>query len=135
MTDLVSRLAHSEKRSDAYTTLNQDQKWKKLLDGCGAAVKNVDLALIITTNTGGNKKLIIHQGNPVPDEWLPGGKLSPCIYSLHLDCQCAISPLFGGTGGITGINAPVTLNVSSSAHWENLSRNPRSATLAFSINE
>lgn len=135
ITEFVTRLAHSEKRSDAYNTLSRDERWKKLLEGCGAQVKDAKLVLIATTTNGGGKKIVLQQGNAVPPEWLPGGKLSPCIYSLHLDCQCAVSPLFGGTGTIVGINAPVLLNASSSAHWENLSRNPRSADLAFCINE
>jgi len=135
VTDLVNRLAHCETRTAAYTMLKQDERWKKLLAACGAEEKDTKLVLVATTSTGGNKEIIVEQGAPIPTEWLPDGSLGGCVYSLHLDCQCAISPLFGGTGAVTGINAPVALKVSSSAYWTNLSRDPKSPTLAFYIQE
>lgn len=135
VTELVARLARSEKRSDAYTTLNTDGRWKKLLSACGAEVKDAKLVLVATSSKGGNQQIVVQQGNSIPQDWLPDGANSPCTYSLHLDVVCAVAPLFGGTGAITGINAPVNLTVSSSAHWENLSRDPKSPTLAFCIDE
>lgn len=105
------------------------------MNSCGAEIKETNMVLVMTTSTGGKKELIVKQGETIPPDWLPDGKFAPCTYSLHLDCVSAIAPLFGGTGAITGINAPVTLTVSSSAHWENLSRDPKSATLSFYVNE
>lgn len=135
ITELVTRLSHSETRTAAYNTLNNDGRWKASIASCGSEIKDTKLVLVITTATGGKKELIVKQGDVIPPEWLPDGNLAPCVYSLHLDCTCAISPLFGGGGGITGFNAPVALTVSSSAHWENLSRDPKSATLTFFVNE
>lgn len=133
VTDFVSRLAHCQTRSAAYTMLNKDNKWKQLLAACGAEVKDSQLVLVATAKSGG-QKIVIDQGTPIPDQWLPDGKLGGGVYSLHLDCDCAISPLFGG-GNITGFNAPVTLKVSSSAYWTNVARDPKSPTLAFYIQE
>ncbi len=135
LTELVGRLAHSETRSKAYNTLKNDARWRQMLAGCGAEVKSEKLVLVMTTSTGGDKEIIVQEGVPISKDWLPGGSLSPCVYSLHLDCVCAVAPLFGSTGSITGVNAPIPLTVSSSAHWENLSRNPRSSTFAFCIDE
>jgi hypothetical protein len=134
VTDFASRLAHCETRSAAYTMLNQDEQWKKLLAACGTEVKDSKLVLVATTTKGGQESTFV-QGSSIPDEWLPDGSLGGCVYSLHLDCTCAISPLFGGTGSITGVNAPVTLIVSSSAYWTNLARDPKSPTMAFYIQE
>ena len=135
ITELVTRLAHSETRSDAYSTLDRDTRWKKVMAACGAEEKGTKLVLVATTANGGNKEIIVEKGVPIPTEWLPDGSMAPCIYSLHVDSQCAIAPLLGGTGAITGVNAPVTLMVSGSAHWANLSRDPKSSTLAFYIDE
>lgn len=134
ITDLVNKLAHCEKRSDAYTMLN-DPGWKKLLAACNTEEKETKLVLVATTTKGGNKELFVQQNDTVPQEWLPDGSNGPCSYALHLDCQCAISPLFGSNGGVTGFNAPVTLNVSSAAHWMNLARDPKSKTLSFYLEE
>lgn len=133
ISDLILRLAHSETRSDAYRILDMDQRWKKLLAGCGADVRSTKMVLVASTRDG--KRVIVDKGNRIPDEWLPDGKNGPCIYSLHLDCECGIAPLFGGTGNIIGINAPVPLTVTGSAHWENLSRDPKSSSLAYYIDE
>lgn len=133
VSELVVRLAHSETRSDAYKTLATDERWRKVLGGCGATVRSAKLVLVASTGDG--KQVVIDQSGRIPEEWLPGGSNGPCIYSLHLDCECGIAPLFGGTGSIVGINAPVPLTVSSSAHWENLSRDPKSPTLDFYIDE
>jgi|LakMenEpi03Aug12_release.lakeMendotaPanAssembly.Ray.scaffolds.fasta_scaffold710230_2 hypothetical protein len=133
ISDLIVRLAHSEKRSDAYRTFLTDQRWRKLLAGCGADVRSAKLVLVASTS--GGKQIIIDEKSRVPPEWLPDGKNNPCIYSLHIDCECGIAPLFGSTGNITGINAPVPLTVSSSAHWDNQSRDPKDPNLAFCIDE
>lgn len=134
ITDLVNKLAHCEKRSDAYTMLN-DPGWKKLLANCNAEEKETKLVLVATSATGGNKELIVQQNETIPQEWLPDGSNAPCIYSMHLDCKCAISPLLGSGGGLTGFTAPITLNVSSAAHWTNQSRDPKSKTLSFYLEE
>lgn len=105
------------------------------MTSCGAEIKDTKMVLAITTSTEGKKELLVKQGEAIPPDWLPDGKFAPCTYSLHVDCVAAIAPLFGGTGGIAGFNAPITLTISSSAHWENLSRNPKSPTLSFYVNE
>jgi hypothetical protein len=135
ITELVTRLAHSETRSDAYQTLRGDTRWKEFLAACETEARGTKLVLVATTANGGNKSISVEQGVSIPKEWLPDGSMAPCIYSLHLDCDCAISPLFGGPVGIAGVSAPVMLKVSSSAHWANLSRDPKSPTLAFYIDE
>lgn len=133
--ELVTRLAHSEKRSDAYSTLANDDRWVKTLSGFGAQVNSATLVLVASSAKDSSKQIVIQRSGSIPKEWLPDGKMAPCIYSLHLDCECAIAPLFGAGGVITGINAPINLNVSSSAHWDNLSRDPKSSSLAFYIDE
>jgi hypothetical protein len=135
VSELVTRLAHSEKRSDAYKTLKDDSSWKDILASCGVRELGTKLVLVATTANGGSKNIVVAEGASIPKEWLPNGSMAPCIYSLHLECDCAVAPLFGGSGAITGIDAPVMLKVSSSAHWANLSRDPKSPTLAFYVDE
>ncbi len=113
--------------------LMEDEKWIDSLAASGTKMKEATLVLVATTTNGG-KKITVNPGSPIPDDWLPDGSLGGCVYSLRLDCDCAISPLFGG-GNIAGFNAPVPLKISSSANWTNVARDPKSSTLEFYIQE
>src|ERR1700709_2622481 len=67
ITEFVTRLAHSEKRSDAYNTLDRDVRWKKLLEGFGTQVTDTKLVLIATTANGGSKKIVVQRGSACPN--------------------------------------------------------------------
>ena len=133
LNEITHRLAVVEKRSEAYTKLNTDLWWRNFLSNCGVEVSNPKLKLLIC---GKNEtdKLTLNAGADVPDQWLPEGSKGPCVYSLELEADCAISPLYKGeSGGIPGFNSPITFKMQSRSQWENLGRNPR--TTEYFINE
>lgn len=123
---LVSKLAQCEKRSDAYTLMKEDQRWKDLLSKFGVTVSSERLTLSATTGDGA-QRISVLQGQELPATWLPGGANAPCIYSLSLTSNCSIAPVFP--------DKDIDISLFASAQWENLSRDPSSTKLAYFINE
>lgn len=134
ISDLARRLSHCETRSDAYRLMQQDQQWKAILSRCGVTVSGEQLNLIATTSDG-TQSVSVGQGVQLPADWLPGGTKSPCIYSLAVSATCAISPVFSGGGGPSGLKSPINVTIAAGSQWENLARDPRSTTLAYFVNE
>lgn len=134
---VINEYAHSlslvEKRSEAYSRLAANSWWIGFLSKCGVEVSNPKLSLVVCGKSV-TDKLSVAQGNAVPEQWLPRGSKGPCVYSLELSADCAISPLYKSEhGGIPGFNSPVVMNLKSRSQWENLGRNPK--TSEYFINE
>lgn len=132
MSDLTYRLSHCESRTDAYTLLNKDKRWKDLLSKFGVTVSGEQLSLIATTSDGG-ARVVVQQGQQLSPEWLPGGAQGSLIYSLELRAQCSIAPLFHGNAAVPGLTQPVTLVLSTRSQWENVSRDPKSASFFINL--
>ncbi len=126
MSELVRRLAHADKLSEARELMKKEQFWIAFLGQCGVTTENEKLALIVTTSDG-SKGFVVDEGKKVPDEWLPGGSNGPCIYSLSLTADCTISAL------CAGMFQPAKVTVAARTQWENLSKDPRSMT--YFVNE
>lgn len=132
MNEFAHRLALSEKRTEAYQLLANDEGWKTFLSKCGVTVHEPKLTLVACGKDEA-EKLVISQGDMVPASWLPNGTEGPCVYSLELSTECDIAPLYPGNGGMPGFTSPITLTMKSKSQWENLGRNPE--TSAYFLNE
>ena len=130
--EYVHRLALSEKRSDAYVSVNTDTWWKEFCDRCGVTVSDKTLKLLVCGETS-PEKISIPAGTPVGPQWLPGGAKAPCIYTLDLVVSVDIPPVYNGGPAIPGITSPIPLKIEGHSNWENLSRNPVSTE--YFINE
>jgi hypothetical protein len=130
--ELTHRLSLCEKRNDAYQLLTDEKWWTTFLAKCGVSVHDSKLQLIVCGKNSSDK-IVVTQGQTIPDIWLPNGIKGPCVYSLELSTSCDISPLFHGSSGLPGFTSPITLNLKSDSHWENLARNPK--TSAYYLNE
>lgn len=120
------RLGHCEKFSEARTLIVKDTRWLQFLDLCGVAVSNPRLELLVTSSDG-TKRAVFNTGAKIPDEWLPGGVNSPCIYSVGLKGDCTISALYQGP------LKPAVVKVAAHSQWENLAKDPKS--IDYFINE
>jgi hypothetical protein len=136
LANLALRLSHCEKLSDAYTMLLGDQYWKTTLNKFGVDVSGEEIVMLATTGDG-SQKYSVKEGQSWPKEWLPSGANGPYLYSLTVHCQCSINPFFRGDTlpALAGITRPVNFEVSGGSQWENLSRDPKSATLAYFMEE
>jgi hypothetical protein len=126
------KLSLAEKRSDAYFQLANDSGWRDLLRRFGVTLHNPHLALI-ACDPAGSEKIAITAGQAVPDNWLPGGAKSPCVYSLQLSVQADIPPVCPRAAGLPGFSTPITITLCSHSQWENVGRDP--ATGQYYLNE
>jgi len=124
ISNLTRRLAHCEKYSDAEKMLTNETWHRNFLNTCGVNVRNERIRLVASSNAGGGNR--VKQGD-LPDEYLPGGSFSPCIYSLEVQADCTISALYQGPF------KPATIKLTTHSQWENLSKNPKTAQ--YFINE
>lgn len=112
--------------------LSTDTWWSDFASNCGVTVTNKQLKVIVC---GANEsdKLTVTNAQEIPDDWLPEGAKGPCVYTVNMEVDILVSPVFCGSNGIPGITAPVPMNIAAHSHWENLSRDPK--TKEFFINE
>jgi hypothetical protein len=128
----VQALARSEKLSDAHDQLKKHQDMRNaLMRFGGIKVKESRLSLVVVKP---DDELNITYPNRIPDGWLP--QQNGCVHYLQLATLVEISPLaatevFGMS--ITGLNAPVTIRISSRCNWENLGKDV--LTNEFYLNE
>ena len=127
MSELVRRLAHSDKYSEAQAQMKRETWWKTFLGGCGVDISKERMFLLITTSDGAKSFSVSGDETNIPDQWLPGGENAPCIYTLSVAADCSIAPLYAGPF------QPPTVSVAAHAEWENLSKDPQS--LRYFINE
>jgi len=124
--EVSRRLGHCEKFSEAQDLITKDQQWLQLLSLFGVTVNKPQLELLVTTSDG-KRSAVFNGASKLPDEWLPGGANSPCIYSVGLKADCTISALYQGPF------QPAVVRVAAQSQWENLSKDPKS--LYYFINE
>jgi len=136
ISNLALRLSHCEKLTDAQTMLLDDQSWKTTLNKFGVYVSGEQIEMIATTDDG-SRKFSLKEGQSWPQQWLPSGANGPYLYSLNVHCQCSINPFFHSDilPGLAGLTRPVNFEVTGGSQWENLSRDPKSATLAYFMEE
>ncbi len=132
LSELTSRLSHCEKPSDAYTTA-KGESWKAIIAKFGAGVSGERISILAVAGDG-SRTATFTQGQKWPKEWLPGGSYGPCVYSLVVTCDCSITPVYKGCV-IPGLDKPITISLKSNSQWENLSRDPKSNSLAYFIEE
>lgn len=132
MSEMAHRMAVCEKRSDAAKLLADNKWWSSFLTKCGASVKDPSGSLIVVGN-GGGSKTTVGLGTNLPEDKLPNSAQGPYMYSVQLNCDCDIAPLFNAHAGLPGFTKPITFKMSSQAQWENLGRDPQ--TLLYYINE
>lgn len=132
ITEMTHRISVCEKRSDAYNYLKGNQWWTSFLSKCGVSVSNPKLTMIVCGKDVGDKTKFSNSAEISPD-WLPNGTKGPCVYSVQLTADCALSPLFNAQAGLPGFTKPVTISINSQAQWESLGRDPQ--TSAYYLNE
>lgn len=132
ISEYVHRLSLTERRSQAVSMLSSDTWWSDFASKCGVTVTNKKLSVVIC---GANEsdKLTLNQIQDVPANWLPNGDKGPCVYTIQLDVNVDVAPVYAGGAGCPGITAPVPMKISAHSDWENLSRNPK--TKRYFINE
>ncbi len=129
--DYSRKLALCETFSESYALMKADPSLAtRLLRLGGVECKDINLQLRISRvflSPHPDEYVLIEGPRTIPTEWLPGGKKSPCTYSLELKVTTLISPAFlmSGIGlDIPGLTSPVPFEISSAHEWENLARNP-----------
>lgn len=130
--EYTHRLSLAEKRSAALSMLSTDTWWSQFADRWGVNVTNKRLSLVICGASEADK-LTVNGAADVPADWLPGGTRGPCIYTVNLEVDVEISPVFSGGTGVPGITSAVPMKITGHSNWENLSRDPK--TTRFFINE
>lgn len=137
VTSYSVNFARAETLSKAFEQLEQDRNLQDLLKKIGGVdAKHLRLALVITKPAQPDKKLVVEEPKHIPAAWLPDSPQGPFQYELELLAAVEVSPLILinlGEKKIPGLNAPFTVNMISSSHWENLGRNPN--TNEFFMNE
>lgn len=137
VTSFSVNLARAETLSRAFQQMNEDPNIANMMMKIGGVTpKQLKLALLITKSSSPDKKLLVTEPKKIPPNWLPDSPDGPFQYELELSATCEISPLILislGSTKITGLNAPFTINLVSSSHWENLGRNPN--TNEYYMNE
>lgn len=132
ITEYVHRLSLTERRSQAVSMLTSDTWWSDFSSKCGVTVTNKKLSVVICGANEGDK-LTLNQIQDVPANWLPSGDKGPCVYTIQLDVDVDVAPVYAGGSGCPGITAPLPMKISAHSDWENLSRNPK--TKRYFINE
>ncbi len=130
--EMTHRMSVCEKRSEAQSLLKANTWWTDFLAKCGVSVHNTEASFVIV-GKGGNDKTKVILGNALSDDQLPNGNKGPFMYSLQLNCDCDIAPLFNAQAGLPGFTSPITFHMNSQAQWENLGRDPQSSL--YYINE
>lgn len=137
ITSYSVNFARAETLSRAFEQLEEDTNLQDLLKKIGGVnAKRLRLALVITKPSAAEKKLVVEEPKRIPTLWLPDSPNGPFQYELELLATVEISPLLLislGEKKIPGLNAPFTVTIISSSHWENLGRNPN--TNEFFMNE
>jgi len=121
---VVHHMALSETRGQANKFFTAGQ-WKADVEKWGVTVKNAQALLIVNDNAG-SKQITVDAGNQVPDNWLPHSatKGQSFVYSMELDVNAEIPPLFSSDVGLPGLNRPIPFTFRSRAQWENLGADP-----------
>lgn len=129
--------ARAETLSRAYEQLASDTGLPDLLKKIGGVnAKKLKLNFVITNPASPDKKYVVEEPRSIPAAWLPDSKTGPFQYELELAATVEISPLLTvnlGEKKVPGLNAPFTVEMTTSSHWENLGRNPN--TNEFFMNE
>ena len=137
ITSYSVNFARAETLSRAFEQLEEDTNLQELLKKIGGVnAKRLRLALVITKPSSVDKKLVVEEPKRIPSAWLPDSPNGPFQYELELMATVEISPLLLinlGEKKIPGLNAPFSVQMISSSHWENLGRNPN--TNEFFMNE
>ena len=137
ITSYSVNFARAETLSRAFEQMEEDTNLQDLLMKIGGVkAKRLRLALIITQPSSVDKKLVVEEPKHIPTAWLPDSPNGPFQYELELMATVEISPLIEiklGEKKIPGLNAPFTVTMLSTSHWENLGRNPN--TNEFFMNE
>lgn len=137
VTSYSVNFARAETLSRAFDQLEEDANLPNLLKKIGGVnAKRLRLALVITKPGTADKKLVVEEPKHIPAAWLPDAPNGPFQYELELLATVEVSPLLLinlGEKKVPGLNAPFTVNMTSSSHWENLGRNPN--TNEFFMNE
>ena len=132
ITEYVHRLSLTERRSQAVSMLTSDTWWSDFSSKCGVTVTNKKLSVVICGANEGDK-ITLNQTQDVPSTWLPNGDKGPCVYTIQLDVDVDVAPVYAGGAGCPGITSPLPMKISAHSDWENLSRNPK--TKRYFINE
>jgi hypothetical protein len=137
ITSYSVNFARAETFSRAFEQLEGDTNLQDLLKKIGGVnAKRLRLAMVITKPSAVDKKLVVEEPKRIPSAWLPDSPNGPFQYEVELLATIEISPLIVinlGEKKIPGLNAPFTVNMTSTSHWENLGRNPN--TNEFFMNE
>lgn len=137
ITSYSVNFARAETLSRAFDQLEQDTHLQELLNKIGGVnAKRLRLALVVTKPSAVDQKKVFEEPKHIPAAWLPDSPNGPFQYELELLATLEISPLIVinlGEKKIPGLNAPYTVTMISSSHWENLGRNPN--TNEFFMNE
>src|SRR5262249_16874650 len=121
--DCAHRLSMAERRSEAYTVLNEGG-WREFLAQCGVYVHTTpDLEMVVCGQNEADK-IDVGQAASVQDDYLPDGTKGPCLYAMKLSVQADISPLVPGDIGWPGLTMPISTKICCRSDWENLGRDP-----------
>lgn len=132
LTELSHKLVLCDKRSGAYDLFWTDPWPDAILSRCGIKVENETLNLRILGQAD-NSATTVGEGQMISAEWLPNGAKGPCIYSMRIDADFSVEPVFKSCPGIPGLTSPVTFKVHCDSPWENLGRDP--ITSQYFVNE
>ena len=124
--NLNKRMSMAEKMTDAENLLNTDG-WRSQLGHFGIDVQTYGLSLKIISKANADDNVVVPLTSPITNDWLPDGSNCPCVYYLQLSVDTKISPLFTmnlPAVAVPGLTAPVPINLSTSAAWENFGRDP-----------
>lgn len=134
--DTVHRMAMKKTMSAAIKEFSSDSNIPPVLAALqGVHIKRARLNLVIASAQG-DEVVPLDSGDAIPTEWLPNGPHSPCEYQLNLHIEAEIDPLLTASIAgqrLSGLNAPVSMTVDESSHWENLAMDP--LTKRFYLNE
>lgn len=137
VTSYSVNFARAETLSKAFEQLEEDKNLQELLKKIGGVnAKHLRLALVVTKPSNTDVKHVVEEPKHIPAAWLPDSPNGPFQYELELLATVEVSPLILinlGEKKVPGLNAPFTVNMISSSHWENLGRNPN--TNEFFMNE
>jgi len=137
VTSYSVNFARAETLSKAFEQLEEDRNLQELLKKIGGVnAKNLRLTLVITKPSQADRKYVVEEPKHIPEKWLPDSPEGPFQYELELLAEVEVSPLLLinlGEKKVPGLNAPFTVKMTSSSHWENLGRNPN--TNEFYMNE
>jgi len=135
VTEVVRRLSKAEKMSEAQTMLHSDKWWTKLLSDFGITVTQSNLSLIAYSVANHSQTAVTTVGS-LPSQWLPNGANAPCIYTLELNTEIQVPPLWKAhVPGIDvpGMTQPIAFKFHTRSNWENFGKDPE--TQVYYVNE